>query len=50
MSQPNLLGKSIDAFTSPFSGKYGNHKETDLTERLIKYGLENRLEVINEDE
>ena len=31
MSQRSLLGKSIDAFTSPFSGKYGNQKETDLT-------------------
>ena len=50
MSQSNLLGKSIDAFTSPFSGKYGNHKETDLTKRLLKYSLENRSEVINEDE
>ena len=50
MSQSNLLGKSIDAFTSPFSGKYGNQKETDLTERLLKYSLQNRCEVINEDE
>lgn len=45
-SRENLLGKYIDAFTAPESIKYGNHKETDINERLVKYSLINRSQIL----
>ena len=41
-SQEGLLGKYIDSFTSPSTLKFGNQKETDITDRLLRYSLENR--------